>query len=68
MAEDQDRFPHIPKDLIDALDQKFPERTPSLKSSLDEIRWKGGERHVVRFLLEQYHRQNEAVINEQVLR
>jgi hypothetical protein len=64
---DQDRFPHIPKDLMEALDQRFPERTPSLKSSLDEIRWSGGERAVVRFLLEQYRRQNETVINQKVL-
>ncbi|MFB2563640.1 hypothetical protein [Rhizobium sp. IMFF44] len=67
MAEDQTRFPYIPKDLIEALDKRFPERTPSLKTSLDEIRWKGGERAVVRFLLEQYDRQNETVINQKVL-
>jgi hypothetical protein len=67
MVDDQDRFPHIPKDLVEALDKRFPERTPSLNTSLDEIRWKGGERAVVRFLLEQYSRQNETVINKKVL-
>ncbi|SCW77106.1 hypothetical protein SAMN02927900_04768 [Rhizobium mongolense subsp. loessense] len=68
MAQAEERFPHIPKDLIEALDKRFPERTPSLKTSFEEIRWKGGERAVVRFLLEQYDRQNETVINEQVLK
>ncbi|QXV74653.1 hypothetical protein [Rhizobium phage RHEph21] len=67
MSKDEDRFPHIPKDLVEALDKRFPERTPSLKTSLEEIRWKGGERAVVRFLLEQYDRQNQTVINQKVL-
>ena len=64
---DEDDFPTVPRDLIDALDKRFPEKTPSLTASLDEIRWKGGERNVVRFLLEQHRRQNETVINKRVL-
>ncbi len=67
MAPAEEQFPHIPKDLIEALDKRFPEKTPSLTTSLDEIRWKGGERAVVRFLLEQYRRQNETVITQKVL-
>nr|WP_250808762.1 hypothetical protein [Neorhizobium tomejilense] len=63
-----DDFPPIPADLLQALDKMFPERTPSLKMSLDEIRWKGGERHVVRFLQDQFNRQNETVTNRKVLR
>lgn len=61
-------FPHIPADLLEALHKRFPEMTPSLKTPLEEIRWKGGERAVVRFLQEQFNRQNETVINKQVLR
>lgn len=57
----------VPKDLLDELNERFPERTPPLSSSLDEIRWKGGERSLVRFLQDQYNRQNETVINQKVL-
>lgn len=63
-----DEFPPIPADLMKALDQRFPEKTPSLKMSIDEIRWKGGERAVVRFLQEQFNRQNETVTNHKVLK
>lgn len=62
-----DKFPTIPHDLMEELEKRFPEMTPPLTMSLEEIRWKGGQRSVVRFLRSQYDRQNETVINQQVL-
>jgi hypothetical protein len=65
--EQEEHFPRIPKDLLDALNERFPEKTPSLSMSIDEIRDYGGRRAVVRFLNEQFDRQNETIINTKVL-
>lgn len=37
-------------ELIDALDQLFPERTPELNDSIDQVRYATGQRSVIRFL------------------
>ena len=37
-------------ELLDALDQLFPERTPELNYSIDQIRYASGQRSVIRFL------------------
>ena len=35
---------------LEALDRLFPERTPPLGDTLDQIRYAGGQRDVVRFI------------------
>ena len=37
-------------EFLDALDYLFPERTPGLADSIDQIRYASGQRSVVRFL------------------
>jgi hypothetical protein len=37
-------------EALDALDQLFPERTPELNDSVDQIRYASGQRSVIRFL------------------
>lgn len=37
-------------ELLDALDDLFPERTPDLNDSIDQIRYAAGQRSVIRFL------------------
>lgn len=37
-------------EVIEAFDTLFPERTPELRDSVDEIRHSGGQRSVIRFL------------------
>ena len=37
-------------ELLDALDQLFPEKTPELTDSVDQIRYAAGQRSVIRFL------------------
>lgn len=37
-------------EALNALDQLFPERTPELTDSLDQIRYAAGQRSVIRFL------------------
>jgi len=55
-------FPHIPEDLLEALDQTFPERCPD--PSWDERRvWREvGKREVVRFLKRKFAEQNENIL------
>jgi hypothetical protein len=37
-------------EAIDALDKLFPEKTPELNDSVDQIRYASGQRSVIRFL------------------
>jgi len=37
-------------EALDALDQLFPERTPELTDSIDQVRYASGQRSVIRFL------------------
>lgn len=37
-------------EVLDALDKLFPERTPDLNDSIDQIRYASGQRSVIRFL------------------
>lgn len=41
---------HLDDEWLDALDQLFPERTPELNDSIDQIRYASGQRSVIRFL------------------
>ena len=40
----------IDSELLDALDKVFPERSPELSDSIDQIRYASGQRSVIRFL------------------
>ncbi len=40
----------ITDEVLDALDRLFPERTPELTDSVDQIRYSAGQRSVIRFL------------------
>jgi len=37
-------------ELFEALDALFPEKTPELSDSIDQIRYASGQRSVIRFL------------------
>jgi hypothetical protein len=37
-------------ELLDALDKLFPEKTPELTDSIDQVRYSSGQRSVIRFL------------------
>jgi hypothetical protein len=60
-------FPVVPLDLLQELEKRFPERTPDLHLSIDEIRHRGGETSVVRFLRRKYEEQEENVLSMKVL-
>ena len=40
----------VDTELLDALDKVFPEKSPELSDSIDQIRYASGQRSVIRFL------------------
>lgn len=60
-------LPVITDDLIQGLDNLYPQRHPDLSLSDREIWYKAGQRFVVDYLIEQQKRQQEAMINQRVL-
>lgn len=58
-------FPSIPKVLLDALNERFPERCPDVLWNDREIWLKCGERRLVRFLNSEFARQNENILNRE---
>lgn len=42
----------IPDEALEILDRFFPERTPGLGDTMDQIRYASGQRSVIRFLKE----------------
>ena len=55
-------LPFIPQDLLDDLNRRYPERCPEADWSDRDIWLKAGERRVIRFLNEQFKRQNENLL------
>lgn len=63
-----EHFPLIPKDLLEALEKRFPERCPDIKQGDREIWWMCGERAVIRFLRQKFEEQNETSLLEGIIR
>lgn len=55
-------LPIIPKELLEALDQMYPERCPDPRADDREIWMAVGRRQVVRVLKEHYDRQNRNIL------
>ena len=56
-------LPLITDDLIQALDDLYPQRHPDLSLSDREIWYRSGQRSVVDYLIEQQKRQRETMLN-----
>jgi hypothetical protein len=54
-------MPALSEDLINALDERFPEQSADLKWTEKEIWYKSGQRSVIKFLLTTMEEQNEDV-------
>ena len=54
-------MPGLSEDLINALDERFPEQSADLKWTEKEIWYKSGQRSVIKFLLTTMEEQNEDV-------
>ena len=56
-------LPLITDDLIQGLDNLYPQRHPDLSLSDREIWYRSGHRSVVDYLIEQQKRQRETMLN-----
>ena len=43
-------FPYINNELIDELNVRFPDKSPTVDESHQQLMWRGGQRSVVDFL------------------
>ena len=43
-------FPHVSNELIDELNKRFPDKSPSLDENYQELMWRGGQRSIIDFL------------------
>lgn len=57
-------LPVVPKDLLEALEDRFPERCPDPSWSDREIWMRVGARQVIRFLRLEFESQNENVMRD----
>ena len=60
-------LPVISDDLIQGLDNLYPQRHPDLSLSDREIWYRAGQRSVVDYLIEQQLRQKETMLTESIL-
>ena len=56
--------PHISKEMLDALDVLFPEKTPEINMDMKEIYFRIGQRSVVRFLHQQKKEQDNNIMEK----
>lgn len=62
MQTDPNRFPIVDRTLLNALDASFPERSPRLGESMDELMFRAGQRSVVTFLQYQLSQHEDSVL------
>jgi hypothetical protein len=43
-------FPYITNELLEELNQRFPQKSPHLSEEFSHLMWRGGQRSVVDFL------------------
>lgn len=55
-------FPLIPLELLQALIVAFPEKSPSPGEKVKDLRHRGGQASVIRFLQRKYDEQNDNVL------
>jgi hypothetical protein len=56
-------FPRVPRDVLDELERRFPDRMPD-SANTDELLRKQGNVQAVRFLRKQFGLQNTTVLNK----
>jgi hypothetical protein len=61
-----DQFPNIPVELLRALEERFPEKAPSKTETSDDLRWRGGEVSVIRFLKSKFEEQNDNLLDRTI--
>ncbi len=57
-------IPPLKEDLINSLDERFPEQSADMQWSDREVWFKAGQRSVIKFLLKEYEEQKEDVFRK----
>ena len=56
------KLPHISKEMLEALDVLFPEKTPEINMDMKEIYFRISQRSVVRYLHAEAKKQSENIM------
>lgn len=59
---DNFKCPIVPKNLLDLLEKRFPDRMPDHSTTFESYLLKQGELTVVRFLRHQFNLQNQNIL------
>ncbi len=57
-------FPYISNELIEELNVRFPDKSPTENEELAQLMWRGGQRSVVDFLIQAHEDQMASQIGE----
>ena len=57
-------LPLISEDMVNALDERFPEQSADLQWTDREVWYKAGQRSVIKYLLKELEEQNEDVFRK----
>ena len=52
-------FPYTSEELLNELDKRFPEKSPTLDETHETLMWRGGQRSVIQFLRQQFEDQSK---------
>jgi hypothetical protein len=52
-------FPYTSEELLNELDERFPEKSPALDETYETLMWRGGQRSVIQFLRQQFEDQSK---------
>jgi len=64
MQPKQHKLPVITNELLEALDELFPEKTPEINMEPKEMYFRIGQRRVVRFLHQKQKEQSENIMEK----
>jgi hypothetical protein len=52
-------FPYVSEELLNELEERFPNQSPQLDETHQHLMWRGGQRSVVEFLRKQFEEQSK---------
>lgn len=59
---ENNKLPNVPKELLEALEKRFPDRLPENMETLDSIRFRSGQVSVIRMLRHHFELQNQNIL------
>lgn len=59
---ENNKFPVVPKDLLEELERRFPDRMPPINTDIELLRAMQGQVTVVKYLRHQFNLQNQTIL------